>query len=97
MEMLTQASEGELSELRATNQRLRTGQDELKAVMGRIQQQQSEMDASISLLERKSVEIQQAVQSLQTQRDNFSVDQAIVAIAPLYEQLVHIPLSIFIF
>ena len=97
MDMLTQASEGELSELRSTNQKLRTGQEELKGVMARIQQQQVDMDASISLLENKSSEIQQAVQSLQTQRDNFSVDQAIVATAPLYDQSVPYAPFIFIF
>ncbi|KAI6658119.1 hypothetical protein LOD99_15832 [Oopsacas minuta] len=87
MEMLKQSSETELNELRATHQKLRSGNEELKAVMGRIQQQQTEMDSNISLLQKKNGEIEQAVVSLKAQRECFSVDQAIVTTAPLYEQI----------
>lgn len=86
MDMLTQVSETELTGLRETNQKLRSGNEELRSVMARIQQQQTEMDTNVSLLQKKNEEIQQALVSLQAMRESFSVDQAIVTTAPLYDQ-----------
>ena len=86
MDMLTQVSETELTGLRATNQKLRSGNEELRSVMARIQQQQTEMDTNVTLLQKKNGEIQQAIVSLQAMRESFSVDQAIVTTAPLYDQ-----------
>ncbi|XP_033124479.1 tumor susceptibility gene 101 protein-like [Anneissia japonica] len=79
----------ELHVLTATQMKLKEGQQTLERMTNDLEKEQLEVEENIKLLERKDEEVQIILNKMEGQEE-IDIDEAVVATAPLYKQLLNL-------
>ncbi|KFM73485.1 Tumor susceptibility 101 protein, partial [Stegodyphus mimosarum] len=86
-EVLAQ-SQAEIEVLKKTEEDLNKGKSKLEDIINQLQQEQSQMEKNIHILRSKEEEINELLAKVENQ-DEVDIDEAVVAPAPLYKQLLN--------
>lgn len=77
--------QAEIDSLKKTQEDLNNGKAKLENMVQRLENEQLEVEKNISTLTTKNAEIQEALESMDNQKE-FDIDDAVVPTAPLYKQ-----------
>jgi len=82
------ASQAEIEVLKKTEDDLNKGKIKLQEIIHKMQQEQKQMERNIVTMSYKEGEINELQQKLESQKD-VSIDDAVIAPAPLYNQILN--------
>ncbi|XP_071943411.1 tumor susceptibility gene 101 protein-like isoform X2 [Antedon mediterranea] len=84
-----QQMKSEIAVLTETQNKLKQGQETLERITNELEQQHAEVEQNTALLMRKDEEIKQVLNKMEGQQE-IDIDEAVVATAPLYKQLLNL-------
>ncbi|XP_069479884.1 tumor susceptibility gene 101 protein [Ambystoma mexicanum] len=83
-------AQAELNALKRTEEDLKKGHQKLEDMVARLDQEVADVDKNIELLKRKEEELTAAVEKMENQSENNSIDEVIIPTAPLYKQILNL-------
>lgn len=87
MKEIFERAQSEMQSLQSTKDDLQTGSRKLNEMLNTLDTKQGEVEQSIQQLTSKDEDIREAIGKLENTSDELSVDETVVATAPLYKQI----------
>uniref|UniRef100_A0A1X7UNL7 UEV domain-containing protein n=2 Tax=Amphimedon queenslandica TaxID=400682 RepID=A0A1X7UNL7_AMPQE len=90
LQNIMERAEDEMKALNDTQKKLKDNNEKLTKMLREMETKQNEVNSSIDTLRQKTAEVDSIIEYLESQPDEFNIDEAIVATNPVHNQILRL-------